>query len=137
MSPPRIVVAAAVVERDDAFLVTRRLRGTHLEGMWEFPGGKCAEGEDHAACLAREMREELAVDVDVHERMLAVTHEYPDRAIELHFYRCALRGEPQPQLGQDMQWVRRADLGQLELPPADAELIDMLSNRVPGDAKSR
>ncbi len=130
----RIVVVAAVVERDGAFLVTRRLGGTHLEGLWEFPGGKCHVGEDHEACLAREMREELAVEVAIERKILEVAHEYPDRMIELHFYACRLHGEPAPQLGQDMMWVTRADLRQLEWPPADTELITMLSNRAPGSA---
>lgn len=122
-----ITVVAAVVERDDAFLVTRRLEGTHLAGLWEFPGGKCDPGETHESCLAREMREELAVAVRVGRKILEVTHEYPERSITLHFYRCELLGAPAPQLGQAMQWVRRADLRALALPPADEALIDLLA----------
>lgn len=125
--PDPVTVVAAVVERDGAFLVTRRLDGTHLAGMWEFPGGKCDPGERHDACLAREMSEELAVGVQVGAKILSVTHDYPERPVTLHFYRCDLRGEPVPQLGQQMQWVRRAALRQLEMPPADAELIELLS----------
>ena len=53
-----IIVTAAVIERDGRFLVTRRLKGTHLEGTWEFPGGKCDAGETLTDCLARELREE-------------------------------------------------------------------------------
>ena len=49
------VVAAAVVERDGRFLVTRRIKGTHLEGLWEFPGGKCDAGESLGDCLRREI----------------------------------------------------------------------------------
>jgi mutator protein MutT len=122
-----IVVAAAVIERHDAFLVTRRQRGVHLEGYWEFPGGKCEAGESHAECLARELREELAVDVIVGVEMLATTHVYPERSVELHFLRCEMRGEPVPQQGQAMRWVRRAELKALAFPPADQELIRMLS----------
>ena len=54
---PRIVVTAAVVRRDDTFLVTRRQAGVHLEGYWEFPGGKCDPGESLLECLGREMLE--------------------------------------------------------------------------------
>ena len=124
-----IVVTAAVIERDDRFLVTRRRRGVHLEGYWEFPGGKCERGEDHATCLARELREELAVDVSVGDEVLATTHAYPDRAVELHFIRCAIAGDPAPQVGQDLRWVARADLAALEFPPADAELIRLLMQK--------
>ena len=124
-----IVVTAAVIERDDRFLVTRRQPGVHLEGYWEFPGGKCERGEAHAACLARELREELAVDVNVGDELLATTHAYPDRSVELHFIRCELGGDPAPQIGQEMRWVARVDLAQLQFPPADAELIQLLTRQ--------
>jgi 8-oxo-dGTP diphosphatase len=121
-----IVVAAAVIERDDAFLLTRRLKGTHLAGTWEFPGGKCEPGETPEACLVREIREELAVEVRVGPLMLVTRHAYPERTVELHFFRADVAGEPAPQLGQQLRWVPRAELATLELPEADADLIRML-----------
>jgi len=122
-----VVVAAAVIERDGRFLVTRRQKGVHLEGCWEFPGGKCNDGESLAACLQRELREELAVDANVGEDLFSITHNYADRAVELHFFRCEVTGEPAPQLGQEMRWVRREELPMLDFPPADEELIRMLT----------
>ena len=122
-----IVVVAAVIEEDDAFLVTRRLEGTHLAGLWEFPGGKIGTGETHVEGLARELREELDVEVDVGALMLETRHAYAERSVSLRFYRCTLRGTPRPLLGQQMQWIARADLSTLEFPPADAELIRMLT----------
>jgi len=121
-----VVVAAAVIERDDRFLLTRRQRGVHLEGYWEFPGGKCEPGETHAACLVREIREELGVEAAVGREVLATSHAYPDRQVELHFLRCDVGGAPAPQLGQEMRWVARDELATLTLPPADAELIQIL-----------
>ena len=125
----RIVVCAAVVERQGRFLITRRQKGVHLEGLWEFPGGKCDAGETLPACLARELREELDVDVAVGEEVLTTVHAYPDRSVELHFLRCELIGEPAPKLGQQMQWAARADLGQLPFPAADVELIQWLQRQ--------
>jgi mutator protein MutT len=122
-----IVVTAAVVERDGRFLVTRRLKDTHLEGYWEFPGGKCDAGEALDACLRRELREELAVDAVIGDEILSTSHAYPERRVELHFFAVSLRGEPVPQLGQDMQWIRREDLAGLKLPPADDELVALLT----------
>jgi 8-oxo-dGTP diphosphatase len=122
-----VVVAAAVIERDGRFLVTRRQKGVHLEGCWEFPGGKCNDGESLAACLQRELREELAVDANVGEDLFSITHNYADRAVELHFFRCEVTGEPAPQLGQEMRWVRREELPMLDFPPADEELIRILT----------
>ncbi len=123
----RLVVAAAVLERNGRFLLTRRQQGVHLEGLWEFPGGKCSADESLDACLVRELFEELAVAVDVGPEIFTVAHDYADRAVELHFFRCALRAEPVPQLGQEMRWVAREELAHLEFPPADQELIAMLT----------
>ena len=126
-SLPRVVVTAAVIERDGRYLVTRRLRGTHLEGYWEFPGGKCDADEPLVACLEREIAEELDTRARVGDEIHRVAHEYRERIVELHFFRCELLGEPRPALGQEMRWVARAELAALEFPPADAELIVMLS----------
>jgi 8-oxo-dGTP diphosphatase len=122
-----VIVTAAVVERDGRFLVTRRPAGVHLEGYWEFPGGKCEPGETLEASLTRELREELAVDAVVGEKILATSHSYPERRVELHFFNVDLRGEPAPQLGQELRWISRDALGTLKLPPADDELVALLT----------
>jgi 8-oxo-dGTP diphosphatase len=121
-----LVVTAAVIEREGRFLVTRRQAGVHLAGTWEFPGGKCDSGESLSACMARELREELAVEADVGSEVLTTLHEYEDRRVELHFLRCRISGEPSPLLGQAMRWVSREELEELAFPPADAELIRLL-----------
>lgn len=124
-----IAVVAAVVEVEDAFLVTRRLRGSHLAGLWEFPGGKIHDGESPAEALTRELREELGVDADVGALLFQTSHAYDDRTIALSFYSCSLRATPRPLLGQKMRWVARAELVTLGFPPADEELIRRLTER--------
>lgn len=121
-----VVVLAGVIERGDRVLVTRRLENTHLSGYWEFPGGKCDPGETHEDCLARELREELNVSAEIGEEILATEHAYPERTVRIHFRRCVIHGDPEPMLGQDMQWVTRAALATLAFPEADRELIEML-----------
>ena len=121
-----IIVTAAVVEIDGRFLVTRRQKGAHLEGFWEFPGGKCDQDETLKECLARELFEELDVPSRVGAEIFTTTHAYPERSVELHFFRCEMLGEPRPALGQEMRWVHRDELAALEFPPADAELITIL-----------
>jgi mutator protein MutT len=122
-----IEVVAAVIEDRDHFLVTRRPAGVHLAGLWEFPGGKIDSGESHAAALEREIREELATDVQVHDLLFEVTHAYDDRVVTLFFYRCTLSGTPRPLLGQEMQWVARERLASLGFPAADEDLIRQLT----------
>ncbi len=127
MTPNVVIVLAAIVERDGSLLVTRRLDGTHLAGLWEFPGGKCEPGETHEACLARELAEELGVGSRVGAELLTTEHAYPERTVRLHFRRCEIDSDPRPLLGQEIRWVRREDLHALAFPPADAELIAILT----------
>ena len=121
------VVVAAVIEEDHRILLTRRQPGVHLAGMWEFPGGKIDSGETHTGALKREIQEELGADVDVGDLIHQTMHDYQERTVALYFYRCRLLGAPRPLLGQDMRWVPRAELRSLGLPPADTELIELLT----------
>jgi len=125
-SPP-VVVVAAVIERDDAFLLTLRQAGTHLADHWEFPGGKVHDRETHAEALHRELAEELDIVAGVGDRVHTVTHAYPEKTVELHFYRCEFDGEPTPMMGQGMRWVPRGELTGLPFPDADQDLIRILS----------
>ena len=127
LKPPVTTVVAAVIEDNHRFLVTRRQPGVHLAGMWEFPGGKIDPDETHDAALRRELREELDIEVEVGECVYQTLHAYPERTVELYFYRCSLKGVPQPLLGQEMRWVPRGELASLGFPPADTELIELLT----------
>jgi mutator protein MutT len=122
----RIVVVAAVIERGGKFLVTRRLEGTHLAGLWEFPGGKVDAGESHEDALRREIAEELNTEIGSLEKIFETSHAYPERTVDLHFYRGFLTGTPEPMLGQELRWITRDDLAALPFPAADAALIAQL-----------
>ena len=123
-----IVVVAAIIERGGAFLVTLRTAGTHLAGHWEFPGGKVHVSETHSEALRRELFEELDIVGHVGECVLTVTHAYPDKTVELHFYRCEFSGEPKPMMGQEMRWARRDELSTLAFPEADRALLALLAS---------
>ena len=124
-----VEVVAAVVERGGRYLITRRLEGAHLAGLWEFPGGKVLPGEKPEDALKRELKEELGVEVTVGERVETVDWTYPEKSVRLLFFRCALEGEPRPLEGQEMLWVTPSELSAHRFPDADATLIGRLSRR--------
>ena len=121
-----VVVVAAVIEQDEAFLLTLRPDGTHLAGHWEFPGGKVHPSETHAEALRRELFEELDIVGRVGELVHTVRHSYPEKTVELFFYRCGFAGEPKPMMGQQVRWVPRGELRALPFPEADRALIALL-----------
>ena len=121
-------VLAAVIEHGGSYLVCQRPAHKRHGGLWEFPGGKIGAHETHGGALTREIREELGVDIEVGELIYETVHHYPDRSVALYFYRCRLLGAPRALLGQEMRWIPRSELASLSLPPADAELIDLLTH---------
>ena len=125
--PAVVEVVAAVVERDGRYLITRRLEGTHLAGLWEFPGGKILPGEKPEDALRRELQEELGIEAEVGELIETVDWTYPEKSVRLLFFRCALRGEPCPQESQEMLWVEAAQLQEYQFPAADLRLIERLA----------
>jgi mutator protein MutT len=124
-----VEVVAAVVERAGRYLITRRLEGTHLAGLWEFPGGKILPGEKPEGALRRELKEELGVEAAMGDLIQTVDWTYPEKTVRLLFFRCAVAGEPTPLEGQEMRWVAAADLRSFHFPDADATLIARLSRQ--------
>jgi len=124
-----VEVSAGLVFRDGQLLITQRPAGGHLAGLWEFPGGKREPGESFEECLRRELREELGVDVRVHEELERITHNYPEKSVHLRFFRCTLGDatvEPRALGCQAVAWVTRATLADFEFPAADARLLAWL-----------
>lgn len=121
------VAAALIQDGAGRYLIARRRQGTHLAGLWEFPGGKREGGETLEACLRRELIEELSGEFEVGEKVDTVRWEYPDKTVVLHFYRCRLeRGVIEPREGQALEWVPAGRLGDYEFPAADLALIARL-----------
>lgn len=124
-----IPVVAAVILRGGRVLVTRRKRGGHLAGLWEFPGGKIERGETPPQALRREIREELGCAVAVGRRLRRVLYSDPVKRVRLDFHRCTLRsGRPRGLEGQEVRWVPLTGLGRLRFPPADTRIVAMLSD---------
>ena len=120
-----IDVAAALVFRDGKLLITQRQPEAHLGGLWEFPGGKREPDETFEACLARELREELGIEVAVGALVESLTHAYPEKTVHLQFYRCRwVKHEPQPLGCADFRWVNAEELKDYAFPAADSRLLD-------------
>jgi len=123
-SLPHYQVAAGVLFRQDGrVLVARRAKGDFLGGLWEFPGGKREPGETLRQCLARELREELGIEVEVMERLLTLRHAYTHFRITLHAFLCVLRdGEPRCLECADVRWVLPAELDVLPMAVTDRRI---------------
>jgi mutator protein MutT len=124
-----VEVAAGLIFRNGKLLIAQRHTSAHLGGLWEFPGGKREPDETFEECLARELREELGIEVEVGKLFESVTHAYPEKTVELKFFRCRwLQNEPRTLDCLDLQWVTAAELGDYEFPDADARLLEMLQS---------
>ena len=122
-----IEVSAALIFRAGKILITQRRADAHLGGFWEFPGGKREPGETFEQCLAREVREELGVEISVGGLFEEVIHAYPEKTVHLKFYSCTLpAGEPRLLGCAALQWVGKSELGSYVFPVADARLLDKL-----------
>lgn len=126
---PHFQVAAGLIWKDGKVLITQRPKGSHLEGFWEFPGGKREEGETLEECLQRELREELGIMVRPERFLVSVEHEYESRSISLHLFECSRPQEdPRPLGCASMRWVRLKDLQEYRMPPADRKFLAFLKD---------
>jgi mutator protein MutT len=119
-----IEVAIGVVRDDGRVLIARRPEGTHLAGLWEFPGGKVEDGETPAQCLVRELREEVGIEIAVGEPYERLEFVYPERRVRIYPFECRLlAGTPSPIGCAELRWVTPAELADYEFPPANATLL--------------
>lgn len=122
------VVCGVIRDSSGRYLACQRPAGKHLGGMWEFPGGKVEEGEEPAAALVRELREELGVEVVVEGALTAFSWRYEWGEMHLRPFLCRIvAGEPEALEHQELRWCERGRFGELEWAPADipvfAELL--------------
>ena len=123
-----VEVVAAVIERPDgAFLLAQRPAGKVYAGYWEFPGGKVEPGEPLCAALARELHEELGIDVEIARRWIVQTYAYPHATVRLNFFRVsAWHGEPHGKEAQRLAWQHVSAIDVSPLLPANAPVLRAL-----------
>jgi mutator protein MutT len=126
---PLVHVTAGIILDQGRVLIAKRQKGSHLEGLWEFPGGKQERGETLKECLEREFREELGIQVRADHQVLTVDHDYGDRLIFLHIFRCTLiAGDPKTLQCQECRWVDPVDFSKFTFAPPDTEAIRLLGS---------
>lgn len=121
------VVAAALIDEKGRVLLQQRHADTHQGGLWEFPGGKLEPDESVAEGLARELHEELGVDMLKHRPLIRVNHRYADRGIALDVHEVTgWRGQALGREGQPLAWVERTALRDYPMPAADEPVVTAL-----------
>lgn len=130
-----VIVAAGIVIEHGKVLLSRRKQGTHLEGLWEFPGGKVEPGEDPRVALARELDEELGIDTIVGEIVDVTFHRYEDagKAVLLLFFeatRTVTSKEPSAVDVAEVAWFESSSLDPSKFPPADVAVIGKVRARL-------
>jgi len=121
------VMVAVVQNPEGEILLALRPKNAHQGGLWEFPGGKLESDETPAQGLARELREELAIEPLASEPLTRISHDYGDKAVLLDVYRVdAYSGDPCGNEGQQIRWVAPKDLSNFDFPAANRVIIDWL-----------
>jgi 8-oxo-dGTP diphosphatase len=123
------VVAAALYDQAGRVLIAQRPAGKHMAGRWEFPGGKVGRNETESAALARELREELGVDVTAARPFMRLTHSYDDHDVELSLWIVEqFTGTPAALDAQQLKWVVPAQLAAEDILEADLPFVAQLED---------
>lgn len=126
-----LVVACALIDADNRILLAQRPVGKSLAGLWEFPGGKLEQGETPEQALIRELSEELSITVkqDCLSPLTFASHTYEKFHLLMPLYICRrYQGIPRGAEGQNLKWVKAADLNQYPMPDADKPLVPILKD---------
>lgn len=124
-----IEVVAAIIQSGGKYFTTQRGYGDWKD-WWEFPGGKIEPGESHKEALRREIREELATDIEVGSLLTTVEYDYPKFHLTMHCYLCTVvRGNLTLLEHEDARWLRKEELDTVRWLPADRSIIELLKDK--------
>lgn len=129
--PHKSIGVAAIWNSDGKILIDRRRQSGSLGGLWEFPGGKLEAGETFPECIKREILEELAIIIEVGDRLITIDHSYRDFQVTLNVYHCRhISGVPQTIECDEVRWVTLDEIDQFTFPEANLQIIDALRQYV-------
>ena len=124
-----IEVVAAIIQSGGKYLTTQRGYG-EWKDWWEFPGGKIEAGESHKDALRREIREELATDIEVGSLLTTFEYDYPKFHLTMHCYLCTVvSGNLLLLEHEDARWLRKEELDTVRWLPADRSIIELLKDK--------
>ncbi|NJL02535.1 MAG: A/G-specific adenine glycosylase [Spirulinaceae cyanobacterium RM2_2_10] len=131
--PHKRIGVAVIRNTAGQVLIDRRREEGLLGGLWEFPGGKIEAGETIADCIRREIREELAIEIEVGAHLITVEHAYSHFRLTLYVHECRHRsGEAQPLESQEVRWVSVEELDQFPFPQANVQIVAAIQAREAG-----
>ena len=128
-----IDVVAAVIKKDNKYLIAQRNRNKHFAFHWEFPGGKIEENETPDECIVREVREELGVDISnsCFSPLTFTTFDYEDFSVIIFLYLSReWEGIIKGKENQNLKWVRPNEMFEINMLPADIPLISFIRDNV-------
>lgn len=131
MTTKCVRVVAAVIKRDDKYLITQRREAAAMPLLWEFPGGRVEEGETDHQALKREIKERLNANIEIGTPSAFRTHDYDSYTLELVLYEAELLGSDEEIAAlkvKDYRWVPAGEMSDYPFPPADDKAIDSLDD---------
>lgn len=121
------VAVGVVIDKDGKVLIAKRPQTAHQGGLWEFPGGKVAEGESVLTALTRELQEELAINVETTESLIKINHDYGDKVVLLDVHKVlSFSGVARGNEGQPIKWVDVSALKHYSFPAANRAIVNAL-----------
>jgi 8-oxo-dGTP diphosphatase len=128
--PLKQIGVAVINNQQGKVLIDRRKSSGEMGGLWEFPGGKLEPGETIEECIQREVKEELAMEIEVGDRLTTITHTYETFSVTLYVHYCQhLSGQPQALECEEIRWVKPAQMNQYQFPQANIQIINLLQQR--------
>ena len=122
----KLEVVAAIIKENDKYFATQRGYG-EFKGWWEFPGGKIENGESKEEALKREIREELATEIEIDRFITTVQFDYPEFHLIMHCFICHITaGQPQLLEAKAAKWLDKNDLESVEWLPADRAILHLI-----------
>ena len=125
MGPTNVV--AAIIKKENAYLIAQRNRDKYLGLKWEFPGGKVEPNETFQEALSREIHEEINLDINIHEKLAEEKYKDSEINIVLHYFLCSIKdGTIKLNEHEALAWVDKKDFGKYDFVEGDVNITSLI-----------